>query len=66
MVESGDLGVRSDSAEGRRVAQVGTGHEQWDGRKKALVRIGQVHSVGVVYQQVAHRGSFCVCASPLG
>lgn len=58
MVESGDLGVRSDSAEGRRVAQVGAGHEQWDGRQKALVRIGQVHSVGVVYQQVAHGDLF--------
>lgn len=44
---------------------MGTGHEQWDGRKKALVRTGELNSFnGIVYQQVAHWESFHVCPVP--
>lgn len=43
---------------------MGTGHEQWNESKKALVRTGELNSVnGIVYQHVAHWGSFRVCPS---
>lgn len=53
---------RSGSAEGRRVTRVGAGHKPWDGSKKALVRAGGVHSLGLFNKWST--GSFHVCPVP--
>lgn len=56
---------RSGTVEGRRVTQLGAGHEQWDGSRNALVRIGEVCSLGLFINKWPTGDLFtCVLFSP--